>query len=76
VLLVPWPCTDKRKSLQGASEEEGTAEDSVGGGAEGDRKVVEPVEDPGSARNETCSQSVLDFLSSTEVGRLLPCVRG
>jgi hypothetical protein len=51
---------------------EGAAEDSVGGVAEGDRKVEEAVNGPGSAGQREMRQAFLDFLSSTDVGRQVP----
>jgi len=50
VLAVQGPYADERTPLQGVPEVEGSAEDPMGGGAEGDREVEEPVEDPGSSR--------------------------
>ena len=49
MLVVPEPEADEGPPLQGVSEVEGTAENSVGGCEEGDGEVEEPVEDPGSA---------------------------
>ena len=48
VLVVPEPHADKAPPLQGVLRVEGTAEDHVGGGEEGDWEVEEPVEDSGS----------------------------
>ena len=47
MLVVPVPLANERPPLQGVSGMEDAAEDSVGGGAEGDWEVEEPVEDPG-----------------------------
>jgi len=49
VLVVPVPCANERLPVQGLSEMEAAAEDSVGGGAEGDGEGEEPLDDPGSA---------------------------
>jgi len=49
VLVVTAPYTDEGPPLQGVCEVEGTAEDLVGGGEEGDREVEKLVDDPGSA---------------------------
>jgi len=48
VLVVPEPEADEEPPLQGVSEVEGAAEDSVGGGEEGNGDVEESVEEPGS----------------------------
>ena len=45
VLVVPLPEPDPGAPLQGVPGVEGPAEDTVGGGAEGDWEVEEPVED-------------------------------
>jgi len=66
------PLADKGTPVQGVSEVEAGAEDPLGGGEEGDREVEEPVEDPDLLADERCSQAVLDFLSTTDVGRLVP----
>jgi len=47
VLVVSVPHANERPPTQGVSGMEGVAEDSLGRGAEGDREVEEPVEDPG-----------------------------
>ena len=54
VLVVRVPLSDKRPPLQGVPGMEVVAKGDVGGGAEGDGKVEEPVEDPGPA----CRQEV------------------
>ena len=64
------PDADKGPPLQEMSRVEGT-EDAVGGGAEGNWEVEELVHDPGSPAGKRCSQAVLDFLSTTDVGRLV-----
>ena len=43
------PLANKRPPLQGVSGMEDAAEDSVGGGAEGDQEVEEQVDGPGPA---------------------------
>ena len=48
---------------------EDAAEDFVGGSAEGDREVWK-IRDLHADRR--CGQAVLDFLSSADVGRLVP----
>jgi len=54
---------------------EDAAEDSVGGGAEGDQEAEERVTVRDLLADERCGQAVLDFLSSTDVGRLVPPLR-
>ena len=50
---MPVPDPDPRPPIQGVPRVETTADDPVGGGAEGDRKVEVQVEDPGpSCRRE------------------------
>jgi len=49
VLVVQVPLANKRPPLQGVSGVEDAAEDSVGGGAEGDQKVEKQVDGPGPA---------------------------
>jgi len=49
VLVVPMSLANERPPLQGVSGMEDAAEDSVGGGAEGDQEVEEQVDDPGPA---------------------------
>ena len=71
-LFVIQPLVDERPPLRGVFGMEDAAEDSVGGGAEGDGEVEEPVDGPRSAGRWGCGQAVLDFLSSTDVGRLVP----
>ena len=44
----------------------------MGGGAEGDRETEDPVGGRDLLADERCGQAVLDFLSSTGVGRLVP----
>ena len=54
---------------------EDAADGSVGEGTEGDREVEEPVDGPGRRdllADGRCGQAVLDFLSSTDVGSLVP----
>jgi len=51
---------------------EAAAEDPVGGGEEGDGEVEGPVEGAGPLADARCSRAVLDFLSSTDVGRRVP----
>ena len=48
MLVVPVLELDPGTPLQGVPRVEGPAEDTVGGGPEGDRKVEETVEDPGT----------------------------
>ena len=48
---------------------EAAAEDPVGGGEEGDREVEGPVEVRDLLADGRCSQAVLDFLSTADVGR-------
>jgi len=48
---------------------EGPTDDSVGVGAEGDREVDEPMEDTGPPAGRRCRRAMIDFLSSTDVGR-------
>jgi len=74
VPVVPIPLANKRPPLQSVSGMEDTAKGSVGGGADGDVEVEEPVEDPKFIADKRCRQAVLDFLSSTDVGRLVPPV--
>ena len=50
---------------------EGPAEDTVGGGAEGARVVEEPVQGTGPPSGREV-WPVLDFLSTTDVGRWVP----
>jgi len=47
VLVVPIPDPDPGPPLQGVPRVEAAAEDLVGEGAEGDREMEGPVEDPG-----------------------------
>jgi len=49
VLVVQVPLANERPHLQGLSGVEDAAEDSVGGGAEGDQKVEKQVDGPGPA---------------------------
>ena len=72
MLVVPLLEPDPGSSLQGVAGVEGAAEDTVGGGAEGDWEVEGSVEDQRSPRRGRCSQAVLDFLSTTDVGRRMP----
>jgi len=44
------PLANERPPFQGVPRMEDAAEDPVGGSAEGDREVEEPVEDPATAR--------------------------
>jgi len=46
MLVVPVPTPDSGAPLQGVPGVKGLAEESVGGGEEGDGEVEEPVEDP------------------------------
>jgi len=55
---------------QGVPRMEGPAEDCVGRGAEGDREEEGPIRD--LLADGRCSKAVLDFLSTTDVGRLVP----
>jgi len=49
VLVVPVLLANERPPLQGESRIEDSAEDSVGGGVEGDWEAEEPVDGPRSA---------------------------
>ena len=66
------PLATERPPLQGVSGVEDAAEDSVGGGAEGDQEVEEQVDGPGPAADGRCGRAVLEFLASTDMGRLGP----
>ena len=66
------PLADERPPLQDVSRMEVAVEDSVGGGAEGDRETEDPVGGRDLLADERCGQMVLDFLSSTDMGRLVP----
>ena len=72
MLVVPEPHTDEGPPPQGVFEVEGTAEDLVDGGEEGDREVESRWKIRDLLADERCSQAVLDFLSTTDVGRLVP----
>jgi len=50
VLVVPVPHENEGPPLQGVPGMADAAEDFVGGGAEGNREMEEPVEDQGSFR--------------------------
>ena len=60
---------------QGVPRVEAPVEDAVGGRAEEKREEETPVRDPGP-RRRGYSQAVLDFLSATDVGRLVPSEEG
>ena len=51
---------------------EAAAEDSVGGVEEGDWEVEGRCKIRDLLADERCSRAVLDFLTSTDVGRLVP----
>jgi len=70
------PDVDVGPPLQGVSRVESSAEDSVGKSVGGDGKEEEPVHDLGSPCRRRYSQAVLDFLSTTDVGRLAPAEEG
>ena len=72
VLVVPVPLANERPPFRGVSGMEDAAEDPVGRGEGGDWEVEEPAEEPGPPGRWACSQAVLDFLSSAEVGKLVP----
>jgi len=65
---VPVQDTDAGARLQKLPSPEGPAEDSVGEGSEGDREGEGLIQRSGTS---SPMQGVLDFLSTTEVGRLV-----
>jgi hypothetical protein len=72
VLVVPVPDADEGPRLQGVPRMEGAAEDTVGGDAEEDGEEEEPVDGPGSASRWEMRAGGADFLSSPDVGKLVP----
>ena len=51
---------------------EGPTEDSLGGGQEGNGEMESRWKVRDLLADERCSRAVLDFLSTTDVGRLVP----
>jgi hypothetical protein len=78
VLVVPVRDPDTRARPQKLPALEGPAEEPVGGGPEGDREGGRIGSRSGtSSPTERCSQAILDFLSTTDVGRgLVPVPAG
>jgi len=73
VLVVPVHNANERPPLQGVSGMgEAQQKNLVGRGTEKNWEVGEPVGDPGSIADGRRGQAVLDFLSSTNVGKLVP----
>jgi len=72
VPVVPVALANERPPLHGVSGMEGAAEDSAGGGAEGDQEVESRWKIRYLLSDGRCGQAVLGFLSSTDVGRLVP----
>jgi len=70
LVLVPDP--DPGAHLQGVSRVEGPAEDPVGGGAGRTGRWKDRWKIRDLLADERCSRAVLDFLSSTDVGRRVP----
>jgi len=66
------PDADEGSALQGVSRVESSAEDSVGRGVEVNRKGESRFTIRDLPADGRCSQVVLDFLSTTDVGRLVP----
>ena len=75
VLVVRVPLSDKRPPLQGVPGMEVAAKGDVSGGAEketGRWKSRWKIRD--LLADKRCGQAVLDFLTATDVGRLVPPV--
>jgi len=72
VLVLPVPDAVTGLSLQGVPQVEDPAEDPVGRGLGEMWEGEEPVQVRGLLSDGRCSQAVLDFLSTTDVGRLAP----
>jgi hypothetical protein len=72
VLVVPIPNANEGTLPQGVPGVERAAEDLVGGGQKGDGAREEPLEGPDLLADERCSRAVLDYLATTDVGRLVP----
>ena len=72
VLVVPVPESNPGAPLQGVPGVEGPTEGTVGGGADGDREVEDRWKIRDLLADERCSQAILDFLASTDVGRRVP----
>ena len=71
VLVVPIPDPDPGPPLQGVPQVKTAAEDPVGGGAEGDWEVEEPVEDlgpPGGREVQPGSTGLPHFCRCGEAG--------
>jgi len=75
MLVVPVPEPDSGALLHCLPGVEGTAENPVGRGVEGDWEVEGPV-GGGGVRDllagEVCGRTVLDILSTTDVGKRVP----
>jgi hypothetical protein len=62
MLVVPVPDADEGACLQGLPRVEGTAEEAVGGGLEGNREGKSRFKIQDLLTDGRCSQAVLDFL--------------
>ena len=62
LLVVPVPHANERTPAQGVPRVANATEDSMGGGAEGDWEMEEPVEDPGSFRRPEVQSGSIGFV--------------
>jgi len=72
VLVVSVPDADAGAPLQGVSRVEGPTNDPVGRGTEGSGKEKSRFTTRDLLADWRCSQAVPNFLSTTDVGRLVP----
>lgn len=76
VQIVPLQVPDPRESLEVLPRTEEPAKDSVGRGSEGDRKDKDRFKIRDVFADEQCSQAILGFLASIDVGRRISKVAG
>jgi hypothetical protein len=70
--MVPLQVPDPGASLQELSRVEETAEDPMSGGRGGNREGKDWFRNRDVFADDRCSQAILDYLATTQVGRRVP----